>query len=103
MLTEQSPASKLKSLIKSGETILIPGAHDPLMGRILERMGFKCCQCAGWMTGAHLVTPEPVMTMTEQIEAARKVAEHVDIPVQQITVLRVGGSHWDSKIDPKRF
>ena len=81
MLNEQSPASKLKSLIKSGETILIPGAHDPLMGRILERMGFKCCQCAGWMTGAHLVTPEPVMTMTEQIEAARKVAEHVDIPV----------------------
>tara|TARA_B100000674_G_C37964886_1_gene974056 strand:- start:2737 stop:3687 length:951 start_codon:yes stop_codon:yes gene_type:complete len=81
MVTEQSPAAQLKSLIKSGETIIIPGAHDPLMGRILERMGFKCCQCAGWMTGAHLVTPEPVMTMTEQIEAARKVADHVNIPV----------------------
>lgn len=81
MAINQSPASKLKTLINSGETILIPGAHDPLMGRILERMGFKCCQCAGWMTGAHLVTPEPVMTMTEQIEAARKVADQVDIPV----------------------
>ena len=81
-MTEQlSPAKKLKALIETGETILVPGAHDPLMGRILERMGFTCCQCAGWMTGAHLVTPEPVMTMTEQIEAARKVAEQVDIPV----------------------
>jgi len=76
-----SPAKKLKNLIESGETILVPGAHDPLMGRLLERMGFKVCQCAGWMTGAHLVTPEPVMTMTEQIEAARKIAEQVDIPV----------------------
>ncbi|HAA91176.1 MAG TPA: 2-methylisocitrate lyase, partial [Rhodospirillaceae bacterium] len=39
-MTEQlSPAKKLKALIETGETILVPGAHDPLMGRILERMG----------------------------------------------------------------
>jgi len=76
-----SPARKLRELIASGETILVPGAHDPLFGRIIERLGFKACGCAGWMTGAHLTVPEPVMTMTEQIDVARKVAQAVSIPV----------------------
>ena len=81
MATKLSAGRKLRNLIATGETILIPGAHDPLIGRIVQRLGFKACMCAGWMTGAHLVTPEPVMTMTEQVEAARKVAQAVDIPV----------------------
>jgi methylisocitrate lyase len=66
----------------TGETILLPGAHDPLMGRIVERLGFKACCSAGWMTGASLVTPEPVMTMTEQVDASARVARAIDIPVK---------------------
>ena len=81
MVTKTSPGKKLRDLIATGETILIPGAHDPLMGRILQRMGFKALSVAGWMTGAHLVTPEPVMTMTEQVEVARGVVKVVDIPI----------------------
>lgn len=81
MSDKVSPARKLRELIASKETILVPGAHDPLMGRIVQRLGFKACSCAGWMTGAHIVTPEPIMTMTEQLEAARRVAQAVDIPV----------------------
>lgn len=81
MDTRISAGRKLRDLIATGETILVPGAHDPLLGRILQRMGFKFIAVAGWMTGAHLVTPEPVMTLTEQVEVARKVAKAVDIPV----------------------
>ncbi|WP_158215343.1 isocitrate lyase/PEP mutase family protein [Candidimonas nitroreducens] len=77
----QSAGAKLRALIETGETILLPGAHDPLTGRVLQRMGFKALQCAGWMTAAHLTTPEPVMTMTEQVEAARRVAHAVDVPI----------------------
>ncbi len=77
-----TPGRKLRDLIATGETIQIPGAHDPLMGRILQRMGFKAVSVAGWMTAAHLVTPEPVMTMTDQVEVARRVANAVDIPVR---------------------
>ena len=76
-----SPGRKARDLIATGETILIPGAHDPLMGRILQRMGFKFLIVAGWMTAGHLVTPEPVMTMTEQVEVARRVANAVDVPI----------------------
>ena len=76
-----SPGRKARDLIAAGETIIIPGAHDPLMGRILQRMGFTFLCVAGWMTAAHLVTPEPVMTMTEQVEVARRVASAVDLPI----------------------
>lgn len=82
MAAKVSPGRKLRDAIATGETILIPGAHDPLTGRIVQRLGFKACSCAGWMTGAHLATPEPVMTMTEQVEVARRVAQAVDIPVK---------------------
>lgn len=78
----RTPGRKFRDLIATGETILLPVANDGLMGRILQRMGFKCIQVAGWMTAAHLVTPEPVMTMTEQVEVARKVANAVDIPIR---------------------
>ncbi len=76
-----SPGKKARDLIATGETILIPGAHDPLMGKILQRMGFQFLCVAGWMTAGHLVTPEPVMTMTEQVEVARRVANAVDVPI----------------------
>jgi 2-methylisocitrate lyase-like PEP mutase family enzyme len=90
------------------------------MGRILQRMGFKALSVAGWMTAAHLVTPEPVMTMTEQVEVARRVASAVDIPVRSdagtgfgdpIHVMRtvqeferagIAGIHIEDQIFPKR-
>ncbi len=120
MNTGISPGRKLRDLIATGETILVPGAHDPLMGRILQRMGFKALSVAGWMTAAHLVTPEPVMTMTEQVEVARRVAHAVDIPVRSdagtgfgdpIHVMRtvqeferagIAGIHIEDQVFPKR-
>ena len=81
MAPKITPGRKLRDVIATGETTLIPGAHDPLTGRIIQRLGFKACGCAGWMTGAHLTTPEPVMTMTEQVDVARRVARAVEIPV----------------------
>ena len=68
MTAQPTPGRKLRDLLATGETILAPGAHDPLTGCVLERMGFKALLVAGWMTGAHLTTPEPVMTLTEQVE-----------------------------------
>lgn len=81
MAAQRSPGRRLRDLIDTGETILVPGAHDPLTGRILERMGFKALSVAGWMTGAHLTTPEPVLTMTEQVQVCRNVAHATRLPV----------------------
>jgi len=81
MTQTPSPGRKLRNLLAIGENIVIPGAHDPLLARVLQRMGFKALACAGWMTAGHLVTPEPVLTMTEQVDVARRVAQAVDIPI----------------------
>lgn len=115
-----SPGKKLRNLIATGETILVPGAHDPLMGRILERMGFQALAVAGWMTAASLVTAEPLLTMMEMVDVARKVANAVDIPVRAdactgfgdpIHVMRtvqefersgIAGIHIEDQVFPKR-
>ncbi len=81
MTNSISPGRKLRDLLATGEPLVIPGAHDPLLARVLQRMGFKALACAGWMTAGHLVTPEPVLTMTEQVEVAGRVARAVDIPI----------------------
>lgn len=81
MVSQVSAGRRLRELLDSGEQLLVPGAHDPLMGRVLQRMGFKALHCAGWMTAAHLTTPEPVMTMTEQVDVARRVAHATEVPV----------------------
>ncbi|MBI2871678.1 MAG: isocitrate lyase/PEP mutase family protein [Chloroflexi bacterium] len=76
-----SAKSQLHEMLQRGETVVAPGAYDPLTGRIVQRMGFKACYVGGWMTGAHLATTEPLTTLTEQVEVGRKVARAVDIPV----------------------
>jgi methylisocitrate lyase len=60
----------------------MPGCADPLSARIFERMGFKALSVGGWVTGAQLAIPEPLLTMTEQVQNAGVVAAAVDIPVR---------------------
>jgi 2-methylisocitrate lyase-like PEP mutase family enzyme len=76
-----SVAAKLRGILANGEVVVAPGAHDPLTGRLVQRLGFSACYVGGWMTGAHLATTEPLTTLTEQAEVAGKVARAVDIPV----------------------
>jgi 2-methylisocitrate lyase-like PEP mutase family enzyme len=71
----------LDDLLSSDEPVIVPGVWDPLMGRIFQRMGAKCLTVGGWITGASLAVTEPLLTMTEQVEAAGRVARAVEIPV----------------------
>lgn len=72
---------QLRNMLASGKTVVAPGTHDPLTGRLVQRMGFDACYVGGWMTGAHLTTTEPLTTLTEQVQVAQNVARAVDIPV----------------------
>jgi 2-methylisocitrate lyase-like PEP mutase family enzyme len=71
----------LDELLAGNEPVVTPGAWDPLTGRILQRMGAKCLVVGGWVTGASRAVPEPLLTMTEQVEAAGRVARAVEVPV----------------------
>ena len=73
--------SVLKDMLRRGETIVAPGAYDPITARVVQALGFPAVYIGGYMTGAHLAITEPLMTMTEQVEAARKVVNAVSLPV----------------------
>jgi len=118
--TSSSPGKMLRDTIASGETLILPGCADPLTGRILQRMGFKALNIGGWMSGATTITPEPLLTLTEQVDIARRVARAVDIPVradmhtgfgEPIHVMRAvkefedagcAGVHLEDQVFPKR-
>jgi methylisocitrate lyase len=76
-----SVRSDLKDKLNAGQTVVAPGAYDPMSARLVQSLGFDTIYCGGYMTGAHLTVTEPLMTLTEQVEVANKVARSVDLPV----------------------
>ena len=73
--------SDFKAKVQAGETIVAPGAYDPMSARMVQSLGFDTIYNGGYMTGAHLAVTEPLMTMTEQVEVAAKVVRSVNLPV----------------------
>ena len=76
-----SVRSDLKAKLDSGQAIVAPGAYDPISARLVQSLGFDTIYTGGYMSGAHLAVTEPLMTMTEQIAVAEKVARSVPLPV----------------------
>jgi 2-methylisocitrate lyase-like PEP mutase family enzyme len=115
-----SVRSHLRATLQQGETIVAPGAYDPLSARVVQALGFSAVYTGGYMTGAHTSITEPLLTLTEQVEVARKVARAVDLPVladagagygDPLHVMRcvrefeaagIAGIHIEDQVYPKR-
>jgi 2-methylisocitrate lyase-like PEP mutase family enzyme len=76
-------AARLRDLLDSGETILAPGAFDPLAARLVEEAGFPAVYMTGFGTSAALLGRPDVglLTMTEMADNAGRIAACVDIPL----------------------
>src|SRR5499427_689447 len=119
-LTMPSVRSTLRARLQRGETIVAPGAYDPLSARVVQALGFPAVYTGGYMTGAHTSITEPLLTLTEQVEVAQKVARAVDLPVltdagagygDPLHVMRcvrefeaagIAGIHIEDQVYPKR-
>ena len=115
-----SVRSSLRERLQRGETIAAPGAYDPLSARVVQALGFPAVYTGGYMTGAHTSITEPLLTLTEQVEVAQKVAHAVDLPVitdagagygDPLHVMRcvrefeaagIAGIHIEDQVYPKR-
>ena len=75
------PRRALRERLAEGLAVVAPGAYDPIGARVVEELGFPAVYTGGYMSGAHLAVTEPLMTMTEQVEVARRVAGAVRLPV----------------------
>ena len=73
--------SDLRNRLSSGDTIVAPGAYDPMSARLVQSLGFDTVYTGGYISGAHLAVTEPLMTMTEQVEVAARVVKSVPLPV----------------------
>jgi methylisocitrate lyase len=61
--------------------IVAPVCFDPLTARLVEETGFECAALGGYALGAHLAASEPLLTMTEVVDAARRLTGSIRIPL----------------------
>jgi carboxyvinyl-carboxyphosphonate phosphorylmutase len=115
-------AARLRALLESGQTIVAPGAFDPLAARLVEEAGFPAVYMTGFGTSAALIGRPDVglLTMTEMAGNAGRIAACVDIPViadadtgygNPLSVIRtvgayesagVAGIHIEDQVAPKK-
>ena len=115
-------AARLRALLESGQTIVAPGAFDPLAARLVEEAGFPAVYMTGFGTSAALLGRPDVglLTMTEMTGNAARIAACVDIPViadadtgygNPLNVIRtvgafeaagVAGIHIEDQVAPKK-
>lgn len=73
----------LKQYISDPEILVMPGAHDALTAKIIEKAGFKVLTMGGYSASASLLgMPDlSLLTLSEMTECYRRVANAVNIPV----------------------
>jgi 2-methylisocitrate lyase-like PEP mutase family enzyme len=75
--------TKLRELVNDEAILLTPGTYDPLMAKLIAQAGFKAIEMNGaGVTYSTLAMPDlGLVTMTEMVERARRVADASDLPV----------------------
>ena len=75
-------SKKLKELLNSGETLIVPDAYDPLSAKLIENAGFKAVQCSGYSFSISAgYKRETYVTLDENVELTRRIVESVNVPV----------------------
>lgn len=78
----KSSAAALRHLFASPGPIVIAGAHDGLSARLVEEAGFEGVWASGFEISASYAVPDAsILTMTEALDATRKMADAAAIPV----------------------
>ncbi len=80
---EPGRAQGLGELLDSEEMVLAPGCFDALGARLVEEAGFPAAYMTGFGSAAsRLGRPDVgLMTLSEMVDNARRIAQAVDIPV----------------------
>lgn len=75
--------TRLRKLLSRNEILVAPGAHDPLVAKIIEKEGFEAVYMTGYGTSASILGQPDVglLTQTEMAYRAANIVEAVSIPV----------------------
>lgn len=74
---------QLRRLLNDSGTAVVPGVVDALTARLVERAGFEACFITGaGVANAQLAMPDVgLLTLTEMVEQASRIAGATDIPL----------------------
>jgi carboxyvinyl-carboxyphosphonate phosphorylmutase len=113
---------KLKELIQKPGILVAPGAYDAMSAKIIEAAGFNAVYMTGFGTAAGIFGLPDIglITMTEMVENAKRIADSVRIPViadadtgygNHLNVIRtieeyeragIAGIQIEDQVSPKR-
>ena len=112
----------LKKLLNKDNILVVPGAYDAISARMVEKLGFD----AVYMTGGGVCVAQyglpdhGLLTLTEMVECASRIAKTVNIPVisdadtgyggvlnvertvKEFESAGVCGIHIEDQVSPKR-
>ncbi len=114
--------ARLRTLLAAPGPLVAPGAYDALSARLVEQAGFVVVYMTGFGSTASLIGRPDVglLTGTEMVDNARRIAAAVDLPViadadtgygNAINVVRtvqayeqagVAGIHLEDQVMPKK-
>src|SRR6266542_2827176 len=77
----ESMATRFRTLVARPGLIVAPACFDPLTARIAAGVGFECIALGGYALGAASAISEPLLTMTEVVDAARRITSVVEVPL----------------------
>ena len=82
-MREESKAGRLRGRLAGGEPpVLALGAHDALSARLAQEAGFDAIWASGFGVSAACALPDAnILTMTEMLEAVKRMVSAVDLPV----------------------
>ena len=93
----ERPSAKLRKLLRAKTFLHMPSVYNAIGARLVQSLGFEATYIGGYVTGGSTAITEPLLTMNEQIEPARRIAESIDIPL-----LADAGSGWGEPIHTMR-
>src|SRR5213594_918708 len=74
--------ARLLMLLARGPVVLAAGAHDALSAKLAEEAGFDAIWASGFGISAVQAVPDAnILTLTETLDAVRRIVDAVDIPV----------------------
>lgn len=112
--------SRLRALLRRPGLVVAPACFDAFTARLVARTGFPCAALGGFALGAESAISEPLLTMTEVVEAARRITAVADIPlivdagagygeplhtmrtVRELERAGVAACHIEDQVFPKR-
>lgn len=95
MTGQPSAGARFRALLSQGECLITPGCHDPLSARLAESAGFQALAIGGFAVEAALLGKPDLglLTLTELVGQARRIAGSVSLPVTCDGETGFGGVH----------